>query len=285
MFFLNLFFLGALWAPVSFASPKIVYGKDDRVDTFASPSPLFRKLALSTAAQIHQDNIAFRAGNAELRGKSLGEMYHLCSKERFYYQPFIANCSGFLVAPDIIATAGHCVESKDMCTQYRWVFDYKVDHEKQSNISVPESNVYKCREILIRKSDKALDFALVRLERAVNDRSPVKLANEMKKGTPVVLIGHPSGLPQKIADNAVIKSISVTEFKANVDAFQINSGSAVFNAITGDLLGILVRGQKDYRTNRELSCTEPNTTDDQESGEDIASYTQFASFLKNYSAP
>lgn len=285
MFFLNLILLGVLWAPRLLASPKIVYGKDDRVDTYACSSPLFRKLALSTAAQIHQDNINLRGGNAELRGKSLGEMYHLCSKERFYYQPFIANCSGFLVAPDIIATAGHCMDSKDMCTQYRWVFDYKVDHEKQSNVSVSLNNVYKCKEILIKKSNSTMDFALVRLERIVDDRAPVKIANEIKKGTPVVLIGHPSGLPQKIADNAVIKSVTKTEFKANVDAFQINSGSAVFNALNGDLLGILVRGQKDYRTNKELNCTEPNTTEDLESGEDIASYTQFESTLKIYSAP
>jgi V8-like Glu-specific endopeptidase len=166
-----------------------------------------------------------------------------------------------------------------MCSQYSWVFDFKVDHTNQGSVTVNADKVYKCKEIIAQKVSDKLDFAVIRLDRRVGDREPVKLAKEIKLGAPVVMIGHPSGLPQKIADKAFIKSISATEFKATVDAFQINSGSAVFHAQNGELLGILVRGKKDYRTNQQYKCTEPNVTSEDELGEDIASYTQFLSYL------
>ena len=162
-----------------------------------------------------------------------------------------------------------------MCTNHRWVFDYKLDHENQRNVSVPASSVYKCKEVIEAKFTDKLDYAVIRLDRAVTDRFPVKISTELKVGTEVVMIGHPSGLPQKITDQAKITKISETEFRATVDAFQINSGSAVFNAKTGDLLGILVRGRIDYRTNSDLNCTEVNTTTEAEDGEFIARNTQF----------
>jgi hypothetical protein len=284
-FCLNLAIIaGVLWAPVSFSSSTqfdIIYGEDNRVDTFQCTNSLFKTLAKSTAAQVANENIKIRGNTAELRGKSLGEVFKLCEKERFYHQPFVANCSGFLVAPDIMVSAGHCFEmGPSMCSKHSWVFDYKVDHEKQTNVSVPSSSVYKCKEVIEWKLTRTQDYAVIRLDRKVTDRAPVKLASDFKVGTEVVLIGHPSGLPQKIADQGFVKSVSETEFRATVDAFQINSGSAVFNAKTGDLMGILVRGKMDYRTNREFNCTEVNTTSDSDDGEDISKNTQFLPALK-----
>lgn len=281
-FFRKAIIIVALCTSGSYASPVIIYGEDNRVDTYACTNPLFVQLARSTAAQVHVDNLKVRGNGTELRGKSLGEMFRLCEKERFFHQPFVANCSGFLVAPDIIVSAGHCFESKDKCTKHHWVFDYKVESENQRNVTVDNSDVYKCKEVLDQKLTDKLDYAIIRLDREVRDRAPVKLAKEIKVGTQVVMIGHPSGLPQKIADDAEVRSVSATEFKANLDAFQINSGSAVFNAKNGELMGILVRGKVDYRTNQEWKCTEVNTTDNNDEGEDVASYLQFEKSLKTF---
>lgn len=283
MFYRNLILIGALWAPLSFADlPPIIYGDDNRVDTFES-TPLYQRLAKSTAAMVPKERMKVRGNTVELHGKSLGQQFRLCEKERFYHQPFIANCSGFLVAPDIIASAGHCFEDRSDCTQNSWVFNYKVDDEKQRQVSVSTSDVYKCTEILEQSLSGTTDFALIRLDRPVVGVTPVKIATtQVSVGTKVVMIGHPSGLPQKVTDQAVVKSVTATEFKATLDAFQINSGSAVFNADNGELLGILVRGLVDYRTNKEYQCTEVNTTSEDNVGEDIASYTQFSELLKAY---
>lgn len=258
----------------------VIYGEDNRVDTYRSNSSLYKRLATSTAAHIHKSNIRERGNSVELSGPSLGQAFLLCKKERFVHQPIIANCSGFLVAPDIIATAGHCMESKSDCSQYRWVFDFKVDDENQSAVSVTKNDVYACKEIIKQALDDTLDFALVRLDRPVTGRTPVTISrSEILPGTPLVMIGHPSGLPQKIADHANVKEVSKLQFTANLDAFQINSGSAVFNATNGELLGILVKGSRDYKTNSEHRCSEVNVLKDVDGSEGVSSYTQFLPHL------
>lgn len=271
-----------LWSSVSVASinqADIIYGDDNRIDTFQA-SAFFQQLARSTAAMIPKDKIKIRGNTVELNGPALGEIFKLCEKERFFHQPFIANCSGFLVAPDILVSAGHCFEDRSDCTQNQWVFNYKVDDDKQRHVSVSKNDVYGCKEVIKQSLTETTDFAVIRLDRPVVGVTPVKIAaKEAEAGTEVVLIGHPSGLPQKVADNAVVKEVSATEFRATVDAFQINSGSAVFNARTGELMGILVRGLVDYRTNRQYQCTEVNTTNESDRGEDVASWTQFKKYI------
>jgi hypothetical protein len=67
----------------------------------------------------------------------------------------------------------------------------------------------------------------------------------------VVVIGYPLGLPVKIADDAIVRSLGKGFFKANCDTYEGNSGSAVFDDAQlqkGHLLvdGILVRGEDDF---------------------------------------
>jgi V8-like Glu-specific endopeptidase len=266
---------------VSSLEPEIIYGEDNRVDTFESSSSLFKELAQSTAAQIPKYNMKFLGPTIKLLGPPIREVFRLCKKERFAHQPFVASCSGFLVAPDIIATAGHCMQSREDCTQNHWVFNYRVENSNQRSVSVRSSDVYNCKEVIKQEVSGTHDFSLIRLDRPVQGVLPVKIAKNLPKtGDPVVMIGYPSGLPQKISDNAIVTSVSKNEFRATVDAFQINSGSAIFHSESGELMGILIRGQRDYRTNEELGCTEVNTTENYELGEDIASFTQFIEYIK-----
>ena len=69
---------------------------------------------------------------------------------------------------------------------------------------------------------------------------------EIQVGEPLCLIGHPWGLPTKVSHTAeVLKNDGLTWFMANLDSFEGNSGSAVFNELTGEVEGILVRGKPD----------------------------------------
>ena len=92
------------------------------------------------------------------------------------------------------------------------------------------------------------DFALIQLDRKVTDRRVLEIRKKGKisKGEPLVVIGHPTGIPTKIADGANVRSLDGTYFTANLDTYGGNSGSAVFNANTGVVEGILVRGATDY---------------------------------------
>ncbi len=62
-----------------------------------------------------------------------------------------------------------------------------------------------------------------------------------------MVIGHPAGLPTKIAGGAQGRDrTNEGFFTANLDTYGGNSGSAVFNSLTGLVEGILVRGEQDY---------------------------------------
>jgi hypothetical protein len=65
------------------------------------------------------------------------------------------------------------------------------------------------------------------------------------------VVGHPSGLPVTIAGGATVQLHRQTFFQADLDTYQGNSGSPVFNGDrlrAGELFveGILVRGEVDF---------------------------------------
>ncbi len=233
------------------ANPDAIYGEDGRQDVYAVSNPLFVTLAKSTAALIEKTNIKSSQNESTISGRSLGDMFKLCPEERFRNQPSAASCSGTLVAPDIIMTAAHCYDlAKQTCKEFAWVFDYKVSRENQSSVTVPSSNVYECDQVVLKEMDlnNGIDHALIKLKRPVSDRAFAKLraSGEIAVNDSLVLIGHPSGLPTKIAGDAFVLQVLKNSFVSNVDAFSINSGSGVFNAKTGEVEGILSSGRSDY---------------------------------------
>lgn len=265
------------------ARPPIIFGEDDRLDAFEVRSPLLLEIAKSTAAQVPNERISQSDSGHVLSGKSLADYMNVCADEKFAAQPSVANCSGFLVAPDIIATAGHCYERKGMCENYSWVFEYKKSEKDQTTYSVGRDDVYRCQEVLEYGFDVfEYDYALIRLDRPVAGRKPLKLQPKPELGESLVIIGHPSGLPQKTAGGAKIMTISETEFTANIDSFGVNSGSAVFNEKTGAVVGILVKGYPDYVTDRKTNCQRPNRVADDHVGNIMSKNSQYADLLKKY---
>lgn len=240
----------------------VVYGEDNRKDVFETTSTSFIELSKSTAAMIKATSLkVLAAGDVEVSGTSL-EGRGVCAKERFSQQITAANCSGFLVSENKLVTAGHCIKTEEDCRNYKWVFDFKVDYAEQGNVNVPSSSVFSCKKIISRKLDPTTkdDFALIELDRDVSDRQPLKIrkTGKLSKGDALVVIGHPTGLPTKIADGANVRSLQGKYFVANLDTFGGNSGSAVFNVETEEVEGILVRGETDYVLNRALGCQVSN---------------------------
>jgi V8-like Glu-specific endopeptidase len=259
------------------AQMKVVYGEDNRLDVFESNNALFIKLAESTAAMIPIPALNVRGGNVTISGSSLRSRGY-CAKERFSNQITAAMCSGFLVGPKLLVTAGHCIESLDDCRANRWVFDYKMENAGTTSITVPQTSVYSCTKIISQKleSGNGLDYALVELDRAVTDREPLKFrkSGQVARGTEIVVIGHPSGLPTKISDGAQVRSSNSKYFVANLDTYGGNSGSAVMDARTGEVQGILVRGENDYIHDPAGNCRATNYCPDTGCrGEDVTHIT------------
>jgi V8-like Glu-specific endopeptidase len=203
---------------------------------------------------------AGRTGEIQISSATLTSR-GICAKERFSKQIAAANCSGFLVAPNVLVTAGHCIKNEVDCASYKWVFDYKVDNADQGAIIVPTSSVYACKKIIARTLDSITkdDYAVIQLDRAT-DRRPLtfRKSGKVATGDQLVVIGHPSGLPTKIADGAHVRSLSTKFFVANLDTYGGNSGSAVFNVQTSEVEGILVRGENDYVYDSADGCQVSN---------------------------
>lgn len=276
--------LGAITLSQAFAKNKVVYGEDNRIETYQA-SKMEQKLAHSTAGMINTIKTIKVGNKVMLPPYTIEKDMGLCKDERFAKQPSSVVCSGFLVGPDLLVTAGHCIQTQKDCNEVSWVFDYKeTKSTKRTDILVPAKNVYKCKKVIEAKLESTtsakIDYALVRLDRVVKGRTPLKFrtTGKVKMNQDIVVIGHPSGLPQKVAGGAqVLLNTAANYFQTNLDTFGGNSGSAVFNADNGSVEGILVRGAKDYDQDptgcRRVHKTTQQITDFSRYGESVSRIT------------
>lgn len=295
---------------VSFGSEaRVIYGEDHRKEV-SEATQFQQKLAQSAATMISENEMtrdSSKPGLVQFNQKTLSDWLtsqgeqetpkskklfsakvkeaakagiSFCEGERFTDQPNPGMCSGFLIAPDLVLTAGHCVDLPNFCSEYRWVFDFKVNPEtKKAGVDIKEENIYKCQKVVsnLLSMPLGLDYAIVKLDRKVTGREPLEIRNDTKvqNNTSLLVIGSPSGLPLKVADGAKVRANTHPYyFNANLDTFQGNSGSAVFNAETGVVEGILVRGEEDFVPNQAKMCIEAKKCKDNECrGEDITRLT------------
>lgn len=226
----------------------VIYGDDGRMEYYETGAP-WRTLADSTVALM-------RVGNLEERGRltlistiPYGTGYGLCPEERFYDQDTAASCSGFLVRPDVVVTAGHCLSNQSACDNTRFVFGFRLAADGDRPRSVLTARVFRCQKLIHTVTTIGEDFAIARLDRPVTHVQPLPLRStgRISPGDPLLVMGHPFGLPLKVADGARVRSVLNEYFVANLDTYGGNSGSAVFNRVTREVEGILVRGERDFK--------------------------------------
>jgi len=250
---------------------KVVYGEDNRKDLYEVRNPLYIKLAHSTAAMVQTKYLEkTEDGFASRLDVTLEDGLKICPSERFSQQPLLPNCSGFLVGKNTIITAGHCANGNhaQVCRDNVWVFDHAMDDSKNINLkNIKKSNVYRCKKVVKQIFNRDQDFAVITLDRDVVGREPLQFRKSGKISTKanLVVIGHPSMMPLKVSDGgSVLINKGKYQFTTNLDTFQGNSGSAVFDSETGLLEGILVSGKTDYIPSDESdseSCKVVNICD------------------------
>jgi hypothetical protein len=232
--------------------PKVIYGPDDRLDEYEVEEPNISAIGDSVPVLVCGSELTNNGnGTFTLQTQSFADWYSgsgrpLCSDEPFRNQPVVSPCcSAFLVAPDIIATAGHCT---DMCYQMAVVFGYVMVDASTARVTVDASEVYYCEEVLVSEAGQP-DFALIRLDREVAGHSPlsVRTVGKIPDAEPLVVVGYPVGLPRKYAGGASIRDNSnAVQFQANLDTYGGNSGSPIFSTNTLQGEGILTAGQQDF---------------------------------------
>lgn len=275
-------------APDTKFSANVIYGTDGRLDLYQVTDDRLKAIADSTVALVKNSSLSNSGSVVTLLGKNYGTDMNLCSDEKFREQDTAAFCSGTLIGPDLILTAGHCIETASACQSTSFVFGFAVKSEGILPKTVSASEVYRCSEIIktIRVNTGA-DFAVIRLDRAVPNHAPraVRAEGDVTTDASLVVIGHPVGLPTKITSGGKVRSIANPDFfVADLDTYGGNSGSGVFNVSTGLLEGVLVRGEQDF-TSRGSCVVSKVCAEGTCRGEDVTKISVIRPFIPRSSQP
>jgi hypothetical protein len=244
------------------AREKVIYGLKDgdgRRDLYEVSDPARLRRSLSVGALIRNARLQRDAnGRWKMPGAAtLRTAKAVCSSEAFAEQPLVAFCTSFLVAPNVALTAGHCVGSEDELATFKVVFGFGL-RSKSVFEPVADKDVYTAVKLRGRVEDpQGADWAVLELDRPVVNRDPLALRPRglIPNKEPLYVIGFPLGLPMKIAGGAEVRSQQDPSFfVANLDTYGGNSGSPVFSNLTGEVEGILVRGETDFVRDDAHGC-------------------------------
>jgi V8-like Glu-specific endopeptidase len=145
------------------------------------------------------------------------------------------NCTGFLIAPDLLMTNRHCSESGSEARSVSAQFD----HDSPGDTPPPEAQV-GVKELVLSSCD--LDFTILRLKKAApffngDDRKPLKLVTAAGPQLPqsLLVIQHPGGSTKKasligctlLREKMSGNSSSSTDFGHGCDTNKSSSGSPV----------------------------------------------------------
>lgn len=227
-------------------SGKAIYGDDDRKNPQNHSDEILRKYSESVVLLTRQKTIPIKNNGF---------------------------CSGSIVNLDgkiFVMTAGHCVEKTDRCDDIYFIRNFE-DGTRKKQIQ------HRCRSILF--SSLAIDLAILEIDETTTKLNnlpsiSLDLLEKTEIGTPLAIIGHPEGGPQKITDNCNILEKESITFQHRCDTFSGNSGSPVFELNGHRLIGILISGRKDKTndgSNIKYKYGSENTTN----------LEQFIPFIKN----
>ena len=284
-----------------------IYGKDDREFVTIKSKTKIRKLSKSVALILSSDylesnslttslwmpNIQIKKMKApvssniiQILAPDLKEARDMCIDERFVTSPALPACTGFLIAPNILASAGHCFINEDDCANKKIIFDVVDSKQNALGYVVSSKNVFNCTKIISTAYDQSdpyyQDYSLIELDRIPKGRLPLKL-NLIKKiadNEQVFMIGHPVGMPLMLSPQGIVSgNLSEFQFSTNLDSFEGSSGSPVFNAKTFEVEGILVNGQEDLVLDPKLKCYR-NAVYSGSGNEGVFRSSELAPFLK-----
>jgi V8-like Glu-specific endopeptidase len=242
----------------------VVHGNDDRLDLFEYADQAWAaEVAEFTVALMRDDVITVSPeGVVSIEAPTLAAT-GVCPDERFAEQLAAAFCTGTLIGPDLVLTAGYCVPDASSCESTRFVFGYQMDGPDGLQ-EVAADDVFSCAELLVRKVDfDYTDYAIVRLDRPT-DRASARLATGTEPlidGAPLLVHGFPSGLPNKIDNGGTVSDGRDSRrdyFIASLDTFDGSNGAGVFDSATGELIGIGVTGDTDYIMDEVNACNRVN---------------------------
>jgi hypothetical protein len=230
-----------------------VYEIDNRVDFYKIQDPKVQELAKAMSFQIYFD---------ELKGWTFNRYWQIlikpltdegiCANERFADQPVMRNdCSGILIGPKQMLLPGNCI-TDHYCKNdlYYFMFSYHLASSTPLDVMRSKKYFYKCEKLLKRAWDpeSAASYAIIELDKVVEGVTPVKLAahDDIDMKDELIAMGHPEGMPLKVAADAYVADQNKTHFTVSSDIAGSSKGAGIFNATTYELEGMLIGGTKNF---------------------------------------
>lgn len=231
----------------------LLFGPGDRIEYRAIADARVRALADGVAGLFLADNVACEASSCTLTTRPLEQRIGpLCEGEPLKGQREGAFCTAFLIAPDLMVTAGHCLDKACNFGEFppqptRVVFGFALAASGETPTTVPAGSVYQCSEVLGRAftglEERDQDFAVFRLDRPVTGRTPLSTAptgSRVDDAAKLMVIGHPEGVPLQVAPNGSVRvNANTPRFYTDLDHLPGNSGSPVIDESSGRVVGLL----------------------------------------------
>lgn len=250
-----------------------IYGKDSRVDLKDIKDIKLKEISSAIANQLDKNQLkgwTFKKYWTVIT-KPLGEQ-GICEVEDFTEQPTIRpECSAVLVSSKHLLMPGNCI-TEHYCWNdlFYWVFNYSLKDESEFPGKIKKTNFYQCKQIVKRVYDpsSAISYALIELKEEVKGIKPIKLSANLniQVEDELIAFGHERGLPLKIARGAKVYDQNKTHFLVNSDITGETKGTAIINARTYELEGILIHGTSNYDFKDER-CKRLNHLEDHEAQE------------------
>jgi subtilisin-like proprotein convertase family protein len=276
--------------------PQVIYGTDDRTEQYQVTNPNYRAAGDATVILVYWSELTNNGnGTYTLPADTFAYWYQeidplgtgnpLCADEPFRNQPAPGICSGVLVTPDLIATAGHCIACTNV-SDYAAVFGFVMEDASTAKLTVSADDVYRCSEI-IAYNDGYPDWSLVRLERQVAGRTPLPVdrTGQLSVGQELLVVGHPWGLPRKYDAGGTVRDASAaTFFQANVDTYIGSSGSPVLDRASLEVKGLVTAGLTSFEVDNSLTCDRSRVCPDTgcPGWEDVSRVSTFSAFVPSF---
>jgi V8-like Glu-specific endopeptidase len=192
----------------------------------------------AVAAIVTEADLTRNANDVVLKTRKYTEQSNVCADVNFAQQPVAAQCTAFLVGTRFMATAGHC-EDEIPAVNMRFVFGFRGEGTFRDRFS--KDDVYDGVRYVSKTVAAPEDWAIIELDRDVVGRTPLvpDRSHPVQVNDAVYIIGHPEGLPLKIAGHAKVNAVLTNAFSTDLDALKGNSGSPVFLQSTHKVIGLL----------------------------------------------
>jgi hypothetical protein len=260
---------------------RTVYDTDNRI----SPSDAGAEIAsfTPTVALLSQRHRSPTPSNLRITAPQLGPVFGLCSDEPFFKEKTLGDCTGFLIEPKLLLTAGHCVKGEDACANRSIIFNFNSPVQQE----IKSSDLYFCKSIPARLPAAEGDLALIELDRDVTlDHGQrflepqIDIHNEAKH---IRILGHSFGVSLKVSALESTPQPDGHFFFARADVSGGASGSPAFDPTTGALVGVLIGGESDLQWDHNAACNRNKVCNGNScKGERFASVKTVRKLLETY---